>query len=440
MRFILKEASCEKNAYEELFLFIQNSKVISDSCCIKIAVKSFAREPFFKACSGLPRLYFKSRDIDFELCGLAIAHKLQSLADLRYELDEDQFYMGGLRFAPQKQPSSEWQGFDETFLILPLLQVIKRNNNIMIVINFNKNFINLNTWRDHILSILKSLSIYQNNYKPAFLGALEEERPSFAHYAASIAYAQNFFKSHKKSRKVVLGRRNSYRIKGDILSLFFNFASYNTGFAFFLDAALGGGLFFGISPELLYRRMQSLLESESLAGTRLYSPNKQENDRLITELFTSSKEHREHALVCEYIEERLLNFGISNLYVSPLEIRSLAFVQHLIKRYRGHINADLSDYYILNALHPTPAVCGLDPLWAREFIQRHEGFDRGFYAGPVGYVGKKQAEFAVAIRSALAWRDTLHVYAASGIVHESNAQEEWEELSSKQKNIMSMFS
>ena len=114
---------------------------------------------------------------------------------------------------------------------------------------------------------------------------------------------------------------------------------------------------------------------------------------------------------------------------------SLPFVQHLVKRYHGYINTCLSDEHIIKALHPTPAVCGLDRRWALDFIREHEGFDRGFYAGPVGYVGLDQAEFAVAIRSALYFEQQLHVYAACGIVAGSQAAQEWEELTNKQKNI-----
>lgn len=52
-------------------------------------------------------------------------------------------------------------------------------------------------------------------------------------------------------------------------------------------------------------------------------------------------------------------------------------------------------------LHPTPAVCGRPRTAAREKIQQSEGFDRGFYAGPFGWISGNASEFAVAIRSAL---------------------------------------
>ena len=69
----------------------------------------------------------------------------------------------------------------------------------------------------------------------------------------------------------------------------------------------------------------------------------------------------------------------------------------------------------------------------------NEGFDRGLYAGPIGYFGDDEAEFAVAIRSALYCQQRLYIYAASGIVHGSVFETEWAELDNKQKTMTSIF-
>ena len=53
------------------------------------------------------------------------------------------------------------------------------------------------------------------------------------------------------------------------------------------------------------------------------------------------------------------------------------------------------------ALHPTPAVCGMPQHSARQVVREAEHFDRGFYAGPFGWISGAASTFAVAIRSAL---------------------------------------
>lgn len=94
------------------------------------------------------------------------------------------------------------------------------------------------------------------------------------------------------------------------------------------------------------------------------------------------------------------------------------------------------------ALHPTPAVCGRARARALEVLGQHEDFDRGMYAGPIGWVAGGAAEFAVAIRSALqtavvgdaaaaATHAQLSLFAGVGIVRGSDAAQEWAELDLK---------
>ena len=92
---------------------------------------------------------------------------------------------------------------------------------------------------------------------------------------------------------------------------------------------------------------------------------------------------------------------------------------------------------------------------AIEFIRKYEtkSFDRGLYAGPVGYVAKDSADILVAIRSALVTKDVrfennlgkdigsrLSIYAGAGIVHGSTVQGEWSETASKLGVLTSLFS
>jgi anthranilate/para-aminobenzoate synthase component I len=88
-------------------------------------------------------------------------------------------------------------------------------------------------------------------------------------------------------------------------------------------------------------------------------------------------------------------------------VLKLATVQHLYGRIAATlpptpgVGARGADISLLAALHPTPAVCGRPQGAARAWLAEREGFDRGFYAGPFGWVTGQGAEFVVAIRSAL---------------------------------------
>ena len=67
-------------------------------------------------------------------------------------------------------------------------------------------------------------------------------------------------------------------------------------------------------------------------------------------------------------------------------------------------------------LHPTPAV-GAEPAAAVKLIPALEGFDRGWYAGPVGWTDAGgDGEFCVALRCALLRDRMARCYAGCGIV------------------------
>ncbi len=105
--------------------------------------------------------------------------------------------------------------------------------------------------------------------------------------------------------------------------------------------------------------------------------------------------------------------------------------------------------FLLNKLHPTPAVCGSPSLTALDFIRDYEipSFDRGFYAGPFGYIGRDVSDIIVAIRSGLLSRNEdelnsskLSIFAGAGVVPGSTVQGEWSEIGYKLGVLSSFFS
>ncbi|XP_055831177.1 isochorismate synthase, chloroplastic isoform X3 [Solanum dulcamara] len=190
--------------------------------------------------------------------------------------------------------------------------------------------------------------------------------------------------------------------------------------------------FIGNTPEQLFHRDRLSICSEALAGTRARGGSELLDLKIEQDLLSSAKDHNEFAIVRECIRRRLEAVCSSVLIEPKKAIRKFPRVQHLYARLRGRLQAEDDEFKILSSVHPTPAVCGYPTEDARAFISETEMFDRGMYAGPVGWFGGEESEFAVGIRSALVEKGLgALIYAGTGIVEGSDSSLEWEELELK---------
>jgi len=197
--------------------------------------------------------------------------------------------------------------------------------------------------------------------------------------------------------------------------------------------------FLGLSPERLYRRNQKSILSEAVAGTRARGEDEHQDSLLGEELLKSEKDLREHRWVIDSITSNLKPLCRSIKYLSREKLLKLPHVQHLETQILGEMKNSISDGEIISLLHPTPAVGGYPKDVSIEKIAELEPFDRGWYAGPVGWLGRGEAEFVVAIRSAMIAGRELSLFAGSGLVSGSNASKEWQENENKLLTFTKMF-
>ncbi|MCI2417548.1 isochorismate synthase DhbC [Saccharopolyspora sp. K220] len=196
--------------------------------------------------------------------------------------------------------------------------------------------------------------------------------------------------------------------------------------------------FLGASPELLVSRHGPRVRSNPMAGSRPRSADPVEDQRLATELSTSDKDHREHAAVVDAVVQALRPF-CRNLDVFGPTVVSTAAMWHLATEITGALREPAtSSLELADALHPTPAVCGTPPQRAREVIAETEPFERGYYAGMVGWCDAAgDGEWVVAIRCADIEADVLRLYAGAGIVAGSDPADELAETSAKFRTALS---
>jgi menaquinone-specific isochorismate synthase len=194
--------------------------------------------------------------------------------------------------------------------------------------------------------------------------------------------------------------------------------------------AAGG--FVGASPELLARRQGLDVCSRPMAGSTRRGGDEVEDDRLVAALSSSSKDLAEHALVVDAVRAALAPVCEEVDAGSP-EVVRLPTVSHLASTVRGRLRHPApSALALAGLLHPTPAVGGLPRQAALDAIAELEDFDRGLYAGPVGWVDRRgEGEWAVALRCARLDGRTAVLAAGAGIVAGSDPEAEWAETQAK---------
>ena len=226
--------------------------------------------------------------------------------------------------------------------------------------------------------------------------------------------------------KVVLARQidvtaNRPFVTSDVLSRLL--ALYPTCMVFKVDG------FLGASPELLIERRDTHVASHPLAGTIGRSGDLATDEALIAGLLASPKERREHAYVIDDLRRTLGPLCESLDVPDKPTVLELRNVSHLATRLSGVLSPRSrpgasqdpglvpSALQLVAEVHPTPAVGGTPTDEAVAYIGEVEGFDRGRYAGPVGWMDARgDGSWAIGLRSAYVDGDHATMYAGVGIV------------------------
>ncbi|HCR29158.1 MAG TPA: isochorismate synthase [Opitutae bacterium] len=186
-----------------------------------------------------------------------------------------------------------------------------------------------------------------------------------------------------------------------------------------------GQSFIGASPERLAKLEGNVLKVDALAGSAPRGSTATEDARLGSQLLSSEKDQREHQVVVDSIRRRLHNLGIEAAISGRPVLKRLSNVQHLYNEISADVSENLDVVQLLKELHPSPAVGGSPRSAACQRIKHYENFDRGLYAGPIGWVNSSfEGEFLVGIRSALVDEDLASLYAGVGIVKGSVPENE----------------
>ncbi len=343
-------------------------------------------------------------------------------------------FFGGMRFNPYGSCDSDWESFGTAYFFLPLFELSRLDNHVHLIYNF---YLNIDDLLPAILikfeEAFDRLNFLEKDYHRG-LPSVEkiQDNPSRSEWEEMMRRSLQYIKEGEL-QKIVLARRSVFEFEKPPEPIFFlkklKGKTQNT-FTFYLQMEKYL-TFFGATPEQLYFRQQRKILSEAIAGTYPRGKDIEEDQIFLQDLLSNDKELREHNWVNDEVKRGLKKL-CSHLDESRIkEVIKLSFVQHIYTKFKGNLSDGVSDKEILDELHPTPAVAGFPKRESLAYIDKLENFDRGWYAGPIGWVSADSSQFAVAIRSALLRRKKLSVFAGAGIVLGSNSEKEWQEIENK---------
>ena len=232
-------------------------------------------------------------------------------------------------------------------------------------------------------------------------------------------------------QKLVLARSEDFAQKGCHPAKLFARACQCYPEAFVaLFSAPQCGTWLVASPEVLLLRDSVQWHTMALAGTMRYADHLPQ---------WSDKNVREQDYVTRYIKACLDRYSDDVSLTGPYTKRAGGLV-HLCTDFSFNLSPDVRLGDVLDAMHPTPAVCGLPKEEALRFILDNESVDRDYYSGFSGPLNLEgQTSFFVSLRCMRIIGDRYRLFAGGGILPESDESLEWEETEAKMQTMLSLI-
>jgi isochorismate synthase len=329
--------------------------------------------------------------------------------------------LGGFRFDPLQPRTELWSGFGGDRLVLPAQLFVVRRGAAWLTTN-------------RLIGAHPQLTRAERDLAPARTGLPAHE------WQALVGAVAHGIRAHDLGvDKVVLARTRTIEREAafeptDALRSLA--AAYPTCTVF--GIAHAEACFVGATPERLVGVTAGLATTMALAGSIGRGQTALEDQALGQALLSDAKERSEHEFVVNALRAGLDQVSTRVIADAEPRLRKLANVQHLLTPVHGQLAPGRGILDVVERLHPTPAVGGVPSERALALIRARENLDRGWYAGPIGWVNRAgEGEFVVGIRSALLRGAEATLFSGCGIVADSNPSAELTESTWKLRPMLS---
>jgi menaquinone-specific isochorismate synthase len=345
---------------------------------------------------------------------------------------------GGFSFDPDKKRTDLWNDFPESKFYLPTFMLSTEKENTWLTMN------KIVTSQDQPEKISQQLVDDQNRLLRSNNGQTVPHNHSFQEKEVEVKEWMNSIENVITNinagilEKAVLARELKLYSDEDfnIASILY-FLQQNQPTSYLFAMESGSSTFIGATPERLIKKTQQSILSTCLAGSIRRGQSEEEDQLLEEELLHDVKNLEEHQFVVEMISQELEQVCESLTTAEEPVIFKAKDIQHLYTPITGKVRDHIHLLSIVEQLHPTPALGGFPQDKALIEIREQEHLDRGWYAGPIGWIDSEgNGEFAVAIRSGLVKQKEASLFAGCGIVGKSEPVKEYEETQIKFKPML----
>ncbi len=404
-------------------------------------------------------------DRGFALAALGVAHEATSRGEGRFEdtareclrmnegavLDEPSglpsgagpVWTGGFAFDPHGAGSPPWSSFAPASMILPELSICRVGDQTFLTVNL------IVRPGDSAAASADRVAARLAGLRPDPLPMLDPQptsRPEIrsvlppGDFEAAVEAATERIAAEEMS-KVVLAREVAVEASAaHEPAAIFGALREQFPSCFCFCHGTPEAAFLGASPELLIRRSGAGASTVALAGSTRRSSDPAVDDHLGEQLLRSDKNRREQRIVAERIVRRLRPHSVWVQTAPEPEVVKVANIQHLATPIIAQLAESHSAVELAGMLHPTPAVGGEPWPDAASTIPELERMDRGWYAGPVGWMdATEDGEFCVALRSALLRDREARLFAGVGVVAGSDPAAELEETEVKLQALLPLI-
>ncbi|MDR0232947.1 MAG: anthranilate synthase component I family protein [Dysgonamonadaceae bacterium] len=231
--------------------------------------------------------------------------------------------------------------------------------------------------------------------------------------------------------QIVLSRRFEQAFKGDDFKVYRALRSVNPSpYLFYFD--FGGFRIFGSSPETHCKVENGHASIDPIAGTAFRTGNTAIDKQRTESLLTDPKENAEHVMLVD-LARNDLSRNAHNVHLDFYkEVQYYSHVIHLVSRVSGEINPDSNPVKTYLDTFPAGTLSGAPKVRAMQLISEIEKHNRGAYGGCIGVIGLNgNINQAITIRSFVSRGNILYYQAGAGIVAQSVAERELQEVNSK---------